>query len=135
MAYRRSVRDQDYYDFMATWHQEYGLSVRLCNCLWHMGISSLEEVAGKSDIELLRQENLGWKSVKELRQFLSTRRIVPRIPLDTLPEGVISLYLTETLLGKITHFAKTNDRDIVDEVQALLNLAVREIGSINKYLK
>lgn len=46
--------------------EETEMSIRLWNCCAAMGIKTVGELAGKSDWELLRQPNLGKKSVREI---------------------------------------------------------------------
>ena len=49
-----------------------GLSVRLSNCLINMGLTTLGELASLSEVELLRQPNLGKKSMNEVKELLSS---------------------------------------------------------------
>lgn len=48
-----------------------GLSVRAYSCLRRAGIETVEEVAGKSETELLQIRNLGPKTASELAEALS----------------------------------------------------------------
>ena len=46
------------------------LSVRTSNCLYHMGLTTLGELASLSEAELLRQPNFGRKSLNEVKALL-----------------------------------------------------------------
>ena len=48
------------------------LSVRTSNCLYHMGLTTLGELASLSEAELLRQPNFGRKSLNEVKALLSS---------------------------------------------------------------
>ena len=48
------------------------LSVRTSNCLYHMGLTTLGELASLSDAELLRQPNFGRKALNEVKALLSS---------------------------------------------------------------
>jgi DNA-directed RNA polymerase alpha subunit len=50
---------------------EMDLSVRARNCLHNMGCQTAGEVADKTDNELLRYSNFGWRSLREVREQLA----------------------------------------------------------------
>ena len=56
------------------------LSSRARNCLWSAEVWSLDELLEKSATELLRQPNLGKKTLAEIREFLADAGLSMRVP-------------------------------------------------------
>ena len=56
------------------------LSNRARNCLWSAEVWSLDELVTKTEAEMLRQPNLGKKTLAEIREFLADAGLSMRGP-------------------------------------------------------
>jgi DNA-directed RNA polymerase alpha subunit len=59
-----------------------GLSIRAGNCLYNNGITSLGQLASRSDEDLLRYRNFGKGSLREIRDKLAAKKAAPHLTFD-----------------------------------------------------
>ena len=106
------------------------LSVRTSNCLYHMGLATLGELASLSDAELLRQPNFGRKSLNEVKALLSsTEGLAPREECteedDALDFLAIEEPISATLLRRVETLELTTRASNVME-----DLGITTVGEL-----
>ena len=106
------------------------LSVRTSNCLYHMGLATLGELASLSDAELLRQPNFGRKSLNEVKALLSSiEGLAPREECteedDALDFLAIEEPISPTLLRRVETLELTTRASNVME-----NLGITTVGEL-----
>ena len=65
---------------------ELELSVRSANCLQNAGIKLIGELVQKSEAEMLKTKNFGRKSLKEIKEILSSMNLQFGMKLEGWPQ-------------------------------------------------
>jgi DNA-directed RNA polymerase subunit alpha len=65
---------------------ELELSVRSANCLKNAGIKLIGELVSKTEIEMLKTQNFGRKSLNEIKDILSDMGLTFGMKLDGFPD-------------------------------------------------
>jgi len=99
---------------------ELELSVRTAHCLKNLGIRTVGQLAATTETELLRSENFGRKSLRELKEVLSN------LGVELGSVGILSIEQQMNRAMARARAAKTAYAEAVGEVQRLAKRMVDE---------